>query len=978
MHFLARFLAVGLLATIGLAAAAPAITTAELWDKFVTPAADTRPFVRWWWNGGRVEEREILRQLDVLRDAGIGGVEINMIAMPTISAETKLAAHPEVAWRSEEWCRLVRVAAEGARARGMSADLLVGSGWPFGGEFLPVEQQTQRVRLVTRTIEGPQTLELDTAELIRPVQEPKARARDERDPSRAELLFLRVVPEAAKAGPFSPGQELVTAPTPARITVNVGAGKHTLYIGVREWGFTHVKLGAPGASGPVVNHYDAAAVRAYFEFMVERLAPALGGRLGNHLRALFVDSLELDHANWTSDFPEEFARRRGYDPLPFLPFALEPEQPGVESEFVRTVRRARHDVSLTLVELFEERFLATFTAFCREQGVLSRVQAYGRETHPIHGGLAVDLPEGETWLWHDRADPLVLRPESTVVNKYVSSAAHLGGKRIVSFEAMTNANAAFRELPSDFKAGLDASFLDGLNHPIFHGFNYTPPAAGFPGWVRFGSYLNERTPWWPAMRAVTDYVARIGTVLRNATAAGEIALLAPRSDEWARHGMLYQPFPEVRHPWYQYDLARAIQHAGWNCDFVSERVLQQASVRDGRLAFGPQAYSTVVLQEVDSIAPATLEALLRFVHAGGRVLVIERLPSRAAGLGPDLARDVRVRELAAELRTMGGERVRVVPAPIFVDARGQIATPPPARELDHGNRPAVEAFERMIAWADEHLTQLGVRARVRLAPLSGEVAQVHHRTADADVFFVANLSTKRPVAQRLTLPGGEGELWRWDPETGRRDRVAGDPARGLELELRPQQSLMLVRTPKRDSAVGGPAISLAGDGAAGSARTLTGEWTAEFVPADGSATFTRKLDALADLARVAGVPELNRFGGTIRYTIEFDAAAAGPARLDLGRVYGVSDVSLNGQALGRRWYGEHVFSTEGALGSGRNKLVVTVRTHLGNAMREKRGDPAAQRWAHWYPPIPTGLVGPVTLSTPEQRDAVLSSTAGPR
>ena len=53
-----------------------------LFEKFQNPAADARPMVRWWWNGNCVEAEEIRRELELMKEAGIGGVEINSIAMP--------------------------------------------------------------------------------------------------------------------------------------------------------------------------------------------------------------------------------------------------------------------------------------------------------------------------------------------------------------------------------------------------------------------------------------------------------------------------------------------------------------------------------------------------------------------------------------------------------------------------------------------------------------------------------------------------------------------------------------------------------------------------------------------------------------------------------------------------------------------------------------------------------------------------------
>ena len=47
--------------------------------QFLAPEMQYRPYVRWWWNGDRVEPQEIIRELQVMQDAGIGGVEISPI-----------------------------------------------------------------------------------------------------------------------------------------------------------------------------------------------------------------------------------------------------------------------------------------------------------------------------------------------------------------------------------------------------------------------------------------------------------------------------------------------------------------------------------------------------------------------------------------------------------------------------------------------------------------------------------------------------------------------------------------------------------------------------------------------------------------------------------------------------------------------------------------------------------------------------------
>ena len=118
---------------------------------FHNPPAEARPFVRWWWNNNQVEEAEILRELDVLKAAGIGGVEINPIAG---REKPEQSAAKVLTWRSPEWDRMLHVACKGARERGMIVDMIAGSGWPFGGKFLMPDEQIMRLSVKTDNHRG--------------------------------------------------------------------------------------------------------------------------------------------------------------------------------------------------------------------------------------------------------------------------------------------------------------------------------------------------------------------------------------------------------------------------------------------------------------------------------------------------------------------------------------------------------------------------------------------------------------------------------------------------------------------------------------------------------------------------------------------------------------------------------------------------------------------------------------------------------
>jgi len=490
-------LALGLLA--GVVAFAGAPTSGDMYRQFQNPDNCYRPFVRWWWNGDKVEAAELVRELRLLKDAGIGGVEINPIEFPAKEDPLEKKA---LTWLSDEWIEALQTVFDEADRLGMTCDLIVGSGWPFGAETLPRDQRASVMLTYAQEVEGGTTVELSKFGIFKAVDPGVTVVNPRRT---CELVSMKLVPDPIND--ISEAVDVTDRFDGDVITIQVPEGKHVIYALVRFDSFACVINGAPGAAGSILNHMDAAAVRGYLDRMADAIE-AKTGPLSKHLRAFFVDSMELEGNNWTSDFAEEFLRRRGYDLMPWLPFTMfkvgrlgnvESYEFGAKKgeDFQDKVNRVRFDFELTKAELLQERYVATYTAWCREKGVKSRAQAYGRGFFQLEPSMEHDIPEGESWttnylkhrLGEEMGDEDYRRGRGyTMINKYVSSAAHLTGKRLVSAEEMTNTYKVFTTSLEFLKVGSDMSAISGTTHSIWHGFNYSPAEAEFPGWVQYGSY----------------------------------------------------------------------------------------------------------------------------------------------------------------------------------------------------------------------------------------------------------------------------------------------------------------------------------------------------------------------------------------------------------------------------------------------------------------------------------------------------------
>ncbi len=901
------------------------------YERFKNPPVESQPFVRWWWNGNCVEGKEILRELDVMKAAGIGGVEINPIAMPW---EVKKPDTECLIWGSPEWSRMVKLATDGVRDRGMIADIIIGTGWPFGGKFLEPEEQIKAVVVNNILVEGPLNFKGKFEELAKMLKWGRVYKPDEKDnPPKPRLHFMRLVPENIER------IEQVIDVTEfcnvdGQISMNIPEGKFTLVIGSFHTGtgFRKVTQGAPGADGPCLDHYNAAAVIKYCDRLANALEPVFGGPLGKNLRALFVDSIELSGSNWSNDFIEEFRKRKGYDLTPYFPFIFNVNaQKGYQKEWTTdpelkdTIMRVRYDYNRTLVDVFLERFTRTFHRWSHEHGMKSRYQAYGTPwlMGMAEGYMIPDIPESNNWLF----SPDAYTHGYNVWNKYTSSGGHLMGRKIISSEAMTNTRSVFKTTLEMIKGADDLNFIMGINHSVLHGFNYSPPEAGFPGWVRFGTYFSEHNTWWQYLKLWTDYNARLSTVFQTSHPVVEYAVLAPTADIWSTAGLVRVPFH--LNPWYCHRLWESIHQNGCSADYISENVIQGANFKGGTLNYGNMRYKVLILCDVRTIQPGSAEAISEFAKMGGRVVFVNSWPERSPSL----------------LNSKENDRI------VKNTIKGLLRTHP----NNVINIPGPKDQQQMITWTKEMIKKIDIKPDVHISTLNPSLYQIHNQFDKKDIFFFVNSDNEKSVSFEAEFQTGDKIPWQWDPTTGERTvysyKTIGNQ---LSIELEPLESLLLVFEP---GLKGASKQIIKTDRS--SFDEIKTDWTCIFQHVENN-SFSRTFDRLIDL-RDSSDKMLQTFAGTIIYTAEFESNNSKNVMLDLGKVYDVSEITLNGKRLGVRWWGNHTYDVSGVIQNGKNKIEIKVTTVLFNYMKSLNNNRTARKWTYTNETVSTGLVGPIRL-----------------
>jgi hypothetical protein len=917
----------------------------DLYTLFKNPGLKYHPYVRWWWNGDKVEMGELVRELRLLKDAGIGGVEINPIEFPARFEGDDLGK-PSLKWLSDEWLNMLKIVFDEAKSLGMTCDLIVGSGWPFGSENLPKEERTEIVVIAVKKLTGPLDYEISKFEIFREADP----AVSSPFPGRTiELLNLYLVPDPLEG--MEQVSDLSSQTGNGSIKVSIPEGKHALYGLIKITGFMQVINGAPGATGPVLDHFNSAAVRKYLTNMSEKIENRTG-LLSGKIRALFTDSMELEGSNWTSDIMDEFRKRRGYDIYSYLPFVLFKTGAmgnvtdfkygvSMSPELESMIQRMRYDFEVTKNELIEERFIKTYTDWCHGLKVKSRAQAYGRGFFPLEGSFDYDIPESESWtmnwLKHRIGEEM---PEDdyrrgrayTMINKYVSSAANLKGKRLVSCEEMTDTYTVFNTSLENLKIGGDQSAITGVSHSIFHGFNYSPPEAPYPGWIRYGAYYNENNTWWPWFHFYNEYKGRMSALLQNVSMYADIAILPPLDDMWSLIGAQMEPFPNITHVDYFTLVWEAINKNGSGCDYVSRRVIGDAEMKNSFMLYGPRKYKTIFLVQVDSLSVQTAKKLFEFVNSGGRIFCIEAIPSKSLGWNNHDANDDEVRIYVEKMKG-------------FPDKFVFLKKP----EKD------------FIGWYKAIQEQYGIEPYLKIEKPDPYVMQNRYRGDDGtEVIYLINShisnshTTKITFSKEITL---KKYGWKWDAETGSRYRIFPDKENSITLDMGPAESFLFVFEKDKNGpewkplpACDDPEIN------------IVNGWSAEFRHCHDGSVKSVQIDTLKDLK---DMPDFVSFAGIIVYRNNFSVGDQQKSFINFGKVYGLSELKVNGKECGAKWYGRRIFNIAEFLKPGINEIEIKIATSMGNYMKSLTDNPIAQYWTNEknkvQPLQSMGLIGPVTI-----------------
>lgn len=685
-----------------------------------------------------------------------------------------------------------------------------------------------------------------------------------------------------------------------------------------------LKVPSPASDGWATDHLNPEATRAHMKYVVDRLHESFGDLKKSGISNLYLASYEVRGLVWSPVFNAEFRKRRGYDITPYLPAIF-----GATVGSSDQTERFLFDYRKTLGEVLVDAYYGSAREDAHAAGLLIKSEA-GGPGPPVHNvpvdsllaNAAVDSIQGEFWPnWPDA--------DSMWVVKEPASAGHIYNKQPIHLEAFTSMEN-WREGPQDIKSSADRVFAEGGNHFVWHTWTHNPPEAGLPGWGYYaGTHIDRNVTWWSRVRPFIDYLSRGSFLLQRGKFVAEVLyyygdggykFIGPRRNE-----------PGLG-PGYDYDVTN------------SDVILNRLDVRNGRLVLPDgMNYALLALPDSEEIQPAVLARIEKLVSAGATV--VGPKPTRAAGLEGYPSSDSKVRDLANR---------------VWADLDGHTKI---ARPYGKGR----------VVWGTP-LRQ--VLAGMNIAPdvtAPEPFDYTHRRDGATEIYFLRNKSAAPASANVVfNVAGKQPELW--DAVSGSvRDSAYQASANGkgttISLTLPANGSTFVIfRRPAGPNPPVEPAVS--------ATLPLEGPWTVDFEPSRGApANIT--LPALTSWTASAD-PGVRYFSGTATYrkTVTIPAgwrSLKSRVQLDLGNLWNIAEVSLNGKSLGVVWTAPFTVDCTGALRDGENQLAVQVTNTWFNRLigdakrvgtsitRTNVSTSSGKPWAT-LEPIKSGLFGPVKLN----------------
>jgi len=681
------------------------------------------------------------------------------------------------------------------------------------------------------------------------------------------------------------------------------------------------------ATGLEVDKLNAQYVKNYMNGFLDSYKETVGaGMMGKRgIRYVINDSWEAGAQNWTDNMLEQFAKRRGYDPRPWMPVLT-----GRIVDSAQASDQFLWDLRKTIADLTAEEHYMQIQASLKERGMGHYGESHESGRAFIADGMEVkkmnDIPMSAMWV----QKPGVNGPTYgyNADDRESASVAHIYGQNIAAAESMTSCDAstAWAWSPATLKPTADQEFLNGINRFVIHESAHQPLIGKAPGVTLgpCGQWFNRNETWAEQANIWTGYLARNSFLLQQGKFVADVLYFYGEDSNIT--ALFANSAPDVP--------------AGYNFDYINaDGLIHELGVSGGAItAKSGVSYRVLALDKYSQhMSLPVLRAIHKLVEQGA--IVAGAKPAATPSLADD----------AAEFKKLDDE--------LF------------------GSGSGVQTVGKGKVYAGENagaaLKALAVAPDFDAANSSNsqKIEFVHRQLADGDLYFVDNRGDNESTFDAtFRIAGKTPELWY--SETGKTAPAAFAIASGrttVPLHLEPWGTVFVVfRRPAKETSHSLPKVSDT------QLATVDGAWSLAFQPGRGAPP-SISLDKLMPWNESTD-KGVKYFSGIGTYTTTVQAAPEWFSKgaslwIDLGDVKNLAVVTVNGKDLGTVWHAPYRVDATSALKPGANEVVIkVVNTWVNRLIGDKQPDAATKyTFSTWNtykadtPLLPSGLIGPVAI-----------------
>ena len=700
-----------------------------------------------------------------------------------------------------------------------------------------------------------------------------------------------------------------------------------------------------------VNKFSEDAAKVFMSgFMDKILAnPRLKPFAGTTFTGFHFDSWECTYHHWSDSISEYWKENMPYELEPWFPALLgfTVNSPDETRRFLWDYRRVRADmIGDVFLKSLRDRIHDAGLLMDMETTMLDRIKSFEYGDIP----MTEFSPKGD----HGGAGRLQKDIQHGV--KLTSSAGHLYGNPLISAEAFLawdhifepdhlspvlgaadDKQRKFDRDPYALKSAGDKAFAQGVNHFGLHLFCHQPFKDRRPGiTTRYGTNFGRDLIWWKYAKAWAEYLSRCQTLLQQGIPDADF-LFCVTEDAYSSLRV-----SGVSDRTFKYELK-----SGYDFDYCTgQTVIDLLSVDDSGKIVLPsgQQYSLLVINHLQEMTVPLVEKIADLVRQGATVLAPR--PSGSPSLA-DAQNEKKMSELIQEVwGNMNGASVKS-----HQYGKGRILW---GYSIEQALRDECDAAPAMNYDAPD-----------------GKSIEFTSRHIGEDrVFFLSSQNNDAfSSVCSFNVAGKIPELWH--PDTGRIETVS--PVREengrtvIPVDFDPNGSVFVVFR-NASSARAVPAFGKTSE----IIKEIQGPWTVQF-----SSPFEEIAEKVFQTLTPWNLNEdrfIKYFSGSAVYKTEFDFSPDGnPVFIDLGEVWNIAEISMNGESLPALW--KPPFRTEISrfLKPGKNKLEIEIVNTWVNRVIGDLNLPEQERkiWLTHNPhkamsPLrPAGLLGPVQLKSVE-------------